>query len=138
MSQQALFNQLARDWISSTDSTQPSAGRLEVRMDSDWRLLTAVIHAPRGDRLAEQLLAMHGGTLDLEALGLPVVVTWFPEESGFGLFVQCDVGPDGSYRSFRNASLLVGARLALIPQMEENIRGKGLPPIGKLEGTKEY
>ena len=84
-------------------------------MDSEWRLLAAVIHAPRGDRLAEQLWKAHGGTLDLEALGVPVVVTWFPPSGGLGLFLRCDVGPDASYRRFRAASLLVEQ---LIPLQE--------------------
>jgi hypothetical protein len=57
-------------------------GRAEVRIviDSEWRVVRAHITAPRGHKLAGQLMADHSGWFDLNDLHLPRHVTWEPAE----------------------------------------------------------
>jgi hypothetical protein len=57
-------------------------GRAEVRivLDADWRVIRAHITAPRGSKLAAQLLADHSGWFDLNDLHLPRHITWEPAD----------------------------------------------------------
>ena len=57
-------------------------GRADVRIviDSEWRVVRAHITAPRGHKLAGQLLTDHSGWFDLNDLHLARHVTWEPAE----------------------------------------------------------
>ena len=61
---------------------EAAKGRAEVRIviDSEWRVIRAHITAPRGHKLAGQLMADHSGWFDLNDLHLPRHVTWEPAE----------------------------------------------------------
>jgi hypothetical protein len=61
---------------------EAAKGRAQVRIviDSEWRVVRAHITAPRGHKLAGQLMADHSGWFDLNDLHLPRHVTWEPAE----------------------------------------------------------
>jgi len=61
---------------------EATKGRAEVRivLDAEWRVVRAHISAPRGSKLAGQLLADHSGSFDLNDLHLARHVVWEPAE----------------------------------------------------------
>jgi hypothetical protein len=61
---------------------EAAKGRAEVRivLDADWRVVRAHITAPRGSKLAGQLLADHSGWFDLNDLHIPRHITWEPAD----------------------------------------------------------
>src|SRR5215218_4117555 len=61
---------------------EAAKGRAQVRivLDADWRVVRAHIAAPRGSKLASQLLADHSGWFDLNHLHLLRHVTWEPAD----------------------------------------------------------
>lgn len=84
----ALFNRITEQWIASTKVPgKRQAARVEITLDKGWNVINAYINAPRGSRLAEQLLLTGGGKVNLSELGVPRIVTWFPqsEQEGAGL-----------------------------------------------------
>jgi hypothetical protein len=54
--------------------------QVTIVLDSEWRVVRAHIRAPRGHKLAGQLLADNGGWFDLNDLHLVRHVTWEPAE----------------------------------------------------------
>ena len=61
---------------------EAAKGRADVTIviDPEWRVVRAHIKAPRGHKLAGQLLAEHGGWFNLNDLQLARHVTWEPQE----------------------------------------------------------
>ena len=104
-------------------------GRADVRIviDSDWRVVRAHITAPRGHKLASQLLAEHGGSFDLNELRLLRHVTWQPAE-----LAVCEAVIDarGTPRRFdRNEK---GGQF--FDEFQERLRASGLPHTRVLTG----
>ena len=63
---------------------EAAKGRADVRIviDSEWRVVRAHITAPRGHKLAGQLLSEHGGWFNLNDLHLVRHITWEPAGAG--------------------------------------------------------
>jgi hypothetical protein len=108
---------------------EAAKGRAEVRIviDADWRVVRAHITAPRGSKLAGQLLSEHSGWFDLNDLKLTRHVTWEPAELAF-----CEVVMDaaGSPRQFhRNEK---GGHY--FDEFQQRLRTDGLPHTRVLTG----
>jgi hypothetical protein len=108
---------------------EAAKGRAEVRIviDSDWRVVRAHITAPRGHKLAGQLLSEHGGWFDLNDLHLSRHVTWEPAE-----LAVCEVlvDPHGAPRRFdRNEK---GGQF--FDEFQDRLRSEGLPHTRVLTG----
>ena len=104
-------------------------GRAEVRIviDPEWRVVRAHITAPRGSKLAAQLLADHGGYFDLNDLHLARHVVWEPAE-----LATCEALLDERGRPRvmeRNAK---GG--AFFDEFQERLRTEGLPGTRVLTG----
>ena len=109
--------------------SEKTKGRAEVRivLDADWRVVRAHITAPRGGKLAGELLQDHGGWFDLNDLHLARHVTWEPAE-----LASCEALIDarGAPRRFdRNEK---GGRF--FDEFQERLRGDGLPHTRVLTG----
>jgi hypothetical protein len=108
---------------------EAAKGRAEVRivLDPEWRVVRAHITAPRGSRLASQLLADHSGWFDLNDLHLLRRVTWEPAE-----LAVCEALIDarGTPRRFdRNER---GGQF--LDEFQERLRVSGLPKTRVLTG----
>jgi len=104
-------------------------GRAQVRivLDADWRVVRAHISAPRGSKLAGQLLADHSGWFDLNDLHLLRHVTWEPAE-----LASCEavIDPGGATRRLdRNEK---GG--AYFDEFQRRLRTDGLPGTRVLTG----
>ena len=108
---------------------EAAKGRAEVRivLDADWRVVRAHITAPRGNKLAGQLLADHSGWFDLNDLHLPRHITWEPAE-----LATCEALIDargGTRRLDRNEK---GG--AFFDEFQQRLRADGLPGTRVLTG----
>jgi hypothetical protein len=108
---------------------EAAKGRAEVRivLDADWRVVRAHISAPRGSKLAAQLLADHSGWFDLNDLHLPRHVTWEPAD-----LATCEAILDargGTRRLDRNEK---GG--AFFDEFQQRLRTDGLPGTRVLTG----
>jgi hypothetical protein len=108
---------------------EAAKGRVQVQIaiDSDWRVVRAHITAPRGHKLAGQLLSEHSGWFDLNDLHLTRLVTWEPAE-----LAVCEALIDrrGTPRLFdRNDK---GG--AFMDEFRERLRAYGLPHTRVLTG----
>jgi hypothetical protein len=108
---------------------EAAKGRADVRIviDSEWRVVRAHITAPRGHKLAGQLLSEHSGWFDLNDLHLARHVTWEPAE-----LTACEalLDADGRPRRFdRNEK---GGRF--VDEFQERLRNDGLPHTRVLTG----
>ena len=96
-------------------------------IDSEWRVVRAHIKAPRGSKLAGQLLSEHSGWFDLNDLHLARHVTWEPAELAV---CEAVLGADGKPRRFdRNQR---GG--AFMDEFQEKLRDDGLPHTRVLTG----
>jgi len=104
-------------------------GRTEVRIviDAEWRVVRAHITAPRGSKLAAQLLADHGGWFDLNALNIARHVTWQPAE-----LAVCEALIDQHGRPAQFERNDKGG--AFFDEFQERLRGDGLPRTQVLTG----
>ena len=108
---------------------EAAKGHAQVRIviDRDWRVVRAHITAPRGSKLASQLLQDHSGSFDLNTLHLTRHVTWEPEE-----LAVCEALIDdrGTPRRFdRNDK---GGRF--FDEFQQRLRSDGLPLTRVLTG----
>ena len=108
---------------------EATKGRADVRIviDSDWRVVRAHITAPRGSKLASQLLADNSGWFDLNDLHLLRHVMWEPAE-----LAVCEALIDarGTPRQFdRNDR---GGQF--FDEFQERLRTSGLPKTRVLTG----
>lgn len=104
-------------------------GRAQVRivLDAQWEVVRAHISAPRGSKLAGQLLQDHSGSFDLNDLHLSRHVTWEPAD-----LALCEAILDerGAPRRFdRNAK---GG--AYFDEFQARLRTDGLPRTRVLTG----
>ena len=143
----SLFTQISHEWITGTNAPDGAPARIDIRLDDDWKLLGASIRAPRGDRLAEELMNQHGGNLDLRQLAVPMRVYWYPEYNvemalniGKLAFVVQDLLPDGSVveGSKKASNAINQAAPKYRAQYSEQLSEKGVPPITTLDGSREY
>jgi hypothetical protein len=80
-SQQAqLFKLLVESWIGAVAPTKEGAAPsyVFIRLDKDWKVTTAHIHSPGGQRLAEQLLRQGNGKVNLNEFKVPRTVEFNP------------------------------------------------------------
>lgn len=108
---------------------EAAKGRADVTIviDPEWRVVRAHIKAPRGHKLAGQLLADHSGWFDLNDLHLFRHVTWEPAE-----LAVCEALVDdrGTPRQFdRNDK---GGQY--FDEFQERLRTEGLPGTRVLTG----
>ena len=121
-----------------------------ILLDNDWKLLNAHIDAPRGDRLAEELMRQNGGVLNVRQLAVPMLVRWMPvyhRPNAAGLLglgrtqaVWIRLLPDGTPKpgTMRMSALLRASYPSLSEKFDKNLSDKGVPPITKLGGRTEY
>ncbi len=104
-------------------------GRAEVRivLDADWRVVRAHITAPRGSKLAGQLLADHSGWFDLNDLHLPRHVTWEPAD-----LAVCEALIDAAGATRRLDRNDKGG--AFFDEFQQRLRADGLPGTRVLTG----
>jgi hypothetical protein len=104
-------------------------GRAEVRIviDSEWRVVRAHITAPRGHKLAGQLLSDHSGSFDLNDLHLTRHVTWEPAE-----LAVCEVLMDAAGNPRRFSRNEKGGQF--FDEFQQRLRTEGLPPTRVLTG----
>jgi hypothetical protein len=76
-SSEALFQKLVECWIGGAKVGEKPA-HVFIRLDKDWKVVTAHINAPRGQRLAEQLLRISKGKVKLNDLNVPRTVEFKP------------------------------------------------------------
>ena len=89
----SLFQFIAEKWIGTRASKESEAGYVFVRLDKDWRVVAAHIHAPYGQKLAERLLSNSGGRVKLNEMHISRVVAFAPE--GFD-WVTANFDQDGA------------------------------------------
>jgi hypothetical protein len=108
---------------------EAAKGRADVTIviDSEWRVVRAHIKAPRGHKLAGQLLADHSGWFDLNDLHLVRHVTWEPEE-----LATCEALIDGRGAPRRFERNEKGG--AHFDEFQERLRNSGLPHTRILTG----
>ena len=108
---------------------EAAKGRAEVRIviDSEWRVVRAHITAPRGHKLAGQLLSDHSGSFDLNDLKLTRHVTWEPAELAI-----CEVLMDAAGRPRRFSRNEKGGQF--FDEFQQRLRIEGLPPTRVLTG----
>jgi hypothetical protein len=108
---------------------EAAKGRAEVRivLDADWRVVRAHITAPRGSKLAGQLLADHSGWFDLNELHLARHVTWEPAE-----LATCEALIDAGGATRRLDRNEKGG--AFFDEFQQRLRADGLPGTRVLTG----
>ena len=130
------FTAISAEWIHKTE-VRSDESYFELVLDHDWTLTKAFLHAPRGDRLAEGLMAQHCGKLNLAAMEqVKVKIKWYPFE-GEGAHVTATVFGDGTVlwilpRSFADKQL--GERYK--QRFIEKAQTRGIPNITELDGTE--
>src|SRR5215216_281098 len=108
---------------------EAAKGRADVRIviDSEWRVVRAHIKAPRGHKLAGQLMSEHSGWFDLNDLHLFRHVTWEPAELAL---CEALIDERGAPRRFeRNEK---GGQY--FDEFQERLRSDGLPHTRILTG----
>jgi hypothetical protein len=108
---------------------EAAKGRAEVRivLDADWKVVRAHITAPRGSKLASQLLADHSGWFDLNDLHLPRHVTWEPAD-----LATCEAVLDARGATRRLDRNEKGG--AFFDEFQQRLRADGLPGTRVLTG----
>jgi hypothetical protein len=108
---------------------EAAKGRAEVRivLDADWRVVRAHITAPRGSKLAGQLLADHSGWFDLNDLHLARHVTWEPAD-----LAVCEALIDAAGATRRLDRNEKGG--AFFDEFQQRLRADGLPGTRVLTG----
>jgi hypothetical protein len=108
---------------------EAAKGRADVRIviDSEWRVVRAHITAPRGSKLAGQLLSEHSGWFDLNDLHLARHVTWEPAE-----LAVCEALIDASGAPRRFDRNQKGG--AFMDEFQQKLRADGLPRTRVLTG----
>jgi hypothetical protein len=108
---------------------EAAKGRADVRIviDSEWRVVRAHITAPRGHKLAGQLLSEHSGWFDLNDLHLARHVTWEPAE-----LAVCEALLDADGRPRRFDRNQKGGQF--FDEFQERLRSDGLPHTRVLTG----
>jgi hypothetical protein len=81
---EALFKKIAEKWIGGPSPTgsPTTSNSVEIHLDKDWKVISAYIHAPAGQRLAEQLLETEKGKVNLNEFHVPRIVCFYPEQGG--------------------------------------------------------
>lgn len=133
----AGFTAISDKWIHETE-VRGDESYFELVLDRDWTLTKAFLHAPRGDRLAEGLMAQHGGNLNLAAMKQArVKITWFPTEARWPR-VDVETRGDGFVDKIepRGGALTEDDLKTLEDQFVEKAQTWGIPDITALEGTK--
>ena len=108
---------------------EAAKGRAEVTIviDPQWRVVRAHITAPRGHKLAGQLLSENGGWFNLNDLHLARHVTWEPQE-----LAVCEALLDAQGRPRRFDRNDKGGQY--FDEFQERLRSGGLPHTRVLTG----
>ena len=132
----ALFTRITEAWINQTQAPGKGApSMVYINMDKNWNVIGAYVDAPRGSRLAEQLLQTGGGDVELASLDVKRRITWFPAEGeGSGLArVWADVNAAGQIEEI--AAWHFGK--PYIEQFKALVSSKPVPATTKLTGVKK-
>lgn len=128
-SPQALFTKITELWIKSS-GTAAKPSRLFIRLDKNWNVITAHIHAPRGQRLAERLLRnAPGGKIDLNNFESVRDIEFFPEDL---TFVNLTIDANG--KQIGNLTSNIFGR-KYVQTFVDNFTKKGLPKTSVMTGT---
>lgn len=123
---EALFTRITESWITANiKGGTPSY--VFIRLDKNWTIVKAYIHAPRGQRLAEQLLRNAGGSFDVWSMHVPMTVEFFPEDLTWVTAIF-----DANGKSTEISSNIYGQKY--VPEFFQNIKSKGIPKTKVLEG----
>ena len=135
-STEAIFYGLTRAWVAETDSPTSETNRLLIHLDADWGLMKAILVAPLGPGLAEELMR-ESPLLNVRQLAIPIEVRYFPfsMEEGLGKRAHCSafLSGDGTLGDLRTSFGVVGAA-NLKEEMKKKLVANGIPPVTKLEG----
>ena len=132
----ALFTLIAERWINQSKAPgKKYAAQVAISLDKDWKVINAYINAPRGSRLAEELLKSGGGEIDLTALDVPKHVTWFPlsGQEGAGL-VRCFAFVSAKGKITKVGAWTMGA--PYLGKFLNLVTTKPIPKTVKLSGHK--
>ncbi len=123
---EALFAKISESWImANVKGGSPSY--IFIRLDKGWTIVKAYIHAPRGQRLAEQLLRSAGGNLDIWSMHVPMTVEFFPADL---TWVTAQFDANG--KSTEISTNIFGQKY--LPEFLQNMKDKGIPKTKVLEG----
>jgi hypothetical protein len=134
----AQFCTLSRAWMAEDErQTSPvwslSAGQLVITLSEAWEVEDAFLDAPRGDRIAEQLMALHGGSLNVRELAVPMIVQWRGERpSGGHVWIKAYLLGDGTHYKTTGGSHFE----VLKPELEARLADRGIPSITRLHGQE--
>lgn len=142
----ALFTKMASEWIRGTTlGSSGTPSKLVIAVDDDWKLINAHILAPRGDRIAEELMRSHKNNVNLRQLAVPMQLKWFPYYNqkialnmGKISSVHADLKPDGTWMGSIRGNWMLMAEKRIPRQFRENLTSKGVPQITRLDGLKQY
>ena len=135
----SLFTNIVSSWMTASNTDPNNPNRLIIDLNEDWSLITGFLKGPSGDRCAEQLMLLHGGSLNVRMLGLPIQVRWFPggekdQQKPVRSYVSAELSSDGTLEGF-GAFLIWKKELAQI-EMVKNLKSRGIPQVTKLVGSK--
>jgi len=133
----SIFSMIAAEWIRGSESPENSEDAyVEIIMGTDWTVKKAFLHAPRGDRLAEQLTQDAGGKFDITRFPVDRHIQWFPSESILGS-LGARVTADNTITKVYSTSLNADALWEKYGQtFNDKIILDGLPKVVELDGSK--
>lgn len=129
----SLFTRIATGWIKSTQRSGGHEARVVIKLNRDWEVISAYIDAPRGDRLAEQILAVNGGRMNLWEWDVPRYIEWlclYPPERLAWVTAEYNARGQGS----NVGSNMLGARH--VGQFVQNLRDHQIPDTVMLTGRQ--
>ncbi len=136
-SAESLFRRIVEQWIRQTKAPgeKDEGARLEISLDKDWQVISASINAPRGSRLAQRLLKLQGGSIDLNELHVPRYITWFPlSDQKDSELVRCFARVSSEGIASEIGAWVMGT--AYLQKFVGLLRTKPLPRTAKLSGHK--
>ena len=131
----ALFQNISELWIRKTKMPGEKVyAQVRISLNEDWKVTDAYIDAPRGSRIAEQLLSGGEGKFDLSRFRVPRLIRWFPVPGEGSGLTRCwvHVSADGKFSGW-GATLLGRPFLKKFLQL---VTSKPIPQTVKLSGHK--
>lgn len=131
-SEAGLYQMMAERWISGSviEAETKAKGYVFIRLNKDWKVVVAHIHAPGGERLAEQLLREQGGTVNLNELKVRREVEFMPEELTWVNATFDESGHGGNVTE----NILAQKNPAYLKTFATKMTTIGIPPTTKLTG----
>lgn len=115
------YQRLVERWI----SVAPKSTEMLINIDANWKVTRAHIKAPRGARVAEQLMLYSGNNFDLERFAVKRHLIWEPN---FHVMVQAH------YDAAGNGSGLTAPSTEWGKAFIDNLTNKGWPRTTVMSG----